>query len=697
MRMIYQSEAAECGLACITMIAGHYGYEIDLATLRSRFSVSLKGSNLQHLLQLADQLHLAGRALRLELDELQHLNLPCILHWNMNHFVVLKKVNKNSVVICDPALGERNVAWSELSDSFSGIALELQPTSEFKPRNEKVRLGLSAFWQRIDGLVPALTKIFVLSLLLQVFVLAAPYYLQLVVDDVLVSMDQPLLAVLAMGFGLLMLVRVVTQALRSWLVLYLGSTMSVQMATNLFRHLVHLPMAFFEKRHIGDIVSRFGSLTKVRELMTSSLVEGLIDGIMAIGLLLMMYVYSPILASVVLGSVVIYALLRWILYHPMRERTEASIMASAKEQSNFMETVRGMQSVKLFGKQSQRMSLWQNRYAESVNQQFLLGKWNINYQTINQLLFGIENTLIVMLGALAVIGGSLSVGMLFAFITYKSQFTERMASLIDKLVQLFMTRLHLERLADIALTEKETDQAAGAFRPISGQIAVENLGYRYSATEPVLFENLTFHVEAGESVAIIGPSGSGKTTLAKLMLGLLPAAAGKVVVDGTDIRHLGLNNYRQQIAAVMQQDQLLSGSLAENIAFFDPEMDLDWVQQCAVLAGIHRDIEAMPMGYNALIGDMGSSLSGGQRQRIYLARALYKRPKILFLDEATSSLDIQLESHVNDAIKALCITRIIIAHRPETIDSADRILLLCNGVVMDVTEKYNRDRYKYIA
>lgn len=697
MRLIYQSEAAECGLACVTMIAGHHGHQLDLATVRSRFSVSLKGTNLQHLLQLADQLNLAGRALRLELDELRMLSLPCILHWNMNHFVVLKKVCKQHIVILDPAVGERRVPLSEVSDSFSGIALELQPSSEFQPRDEKVRLGLTTFWQRIQGLGPALAKIFLLSVLLQVFVLAAPYYLQLVVDDVLVSMDKPLLSVLALGFGLLMLVRVVTQALRSWLVLYLGSTMSMQMATNLFRHLVHLPMSYFEKRHIGDVVSRFGSLNSVRELLTTSLVEGLIDGIMAVGVLVMMYLYSPLLAGVVLSAVLLYALLRWLLYKPMRERTEASIMASAKEQSNFMETVRGMQSVKLFGKQSQRLSIWQNRYAESVNQQFLLGKWQVSYQTINQLLFGVENTLVVMLGALAVINGSLSVGMLFAFMTYKSQFTERTASLIEKLVQLFMTRLHLERLADIALTEKESDKAAGAYHEISGQISVEKLAYRYSATEPLLFDNLTFSIAAGESVAIIGPSGAGKTTLAKVMLGLLPAAEGKVLVDDIDIRHLGQQHFRQQVAAVMQQDQLLSGSLAENIAFFDPDIDLERVQQCAVMAGIHRDITAMPMGYNALIGDMGSSLSGGQRQRLYLARALYKRPKILFLDEATSSLDIQLEGHVNQAIKTLCITRIIIAHRPETISSADRVLLLCNGKLMDVTEQYKRERLKDIA
>lgn len=688
MQLIYQSEAAECGLACMAMIANHHGHQIDLSTLRNRYAVSLKGANLQHLMQLGDQLGLAGRALRLDLEHLEQLQLPCVLHWDMNHFVVLKKVTSKYIVILDPGMGERKVMMEEVSDSFTGVALELKPTSEFKKVDERVKLGLTAFWTKVQGLFPALIKIFVLSLLLQAFLLASPYYMQLVVDDVLVSMDQPLLVVLAMGFGLLMLVRVLTQALRGWVILYLGSVMNLQMATNLFRHLLHLPLSFFEKRHIGDIVSRFGSLAQVRELMTTSLVEGIIDGIMAITVLVMMFIYSPTLAFVVLVAVVLYGLLRWALYRPLKERTEASIVASAKEQSNFMETVRGMQSIKLFGQQSQRLNLWQNRFADSVNQDFRLGKWQVSYQTINQLLFGIENTLVVYLAAHAVMNGVISVGMLFAFMTYKQQFTERMASLVEKIVQLYMTRLHLNRLADIALTEKEDEGGLGQTKDISGDIEVKGLTYRYSATDPLLFDQLDFSVKAGESVAIIGPSGTGKTTLAKLMLGLLTPESGKIEADGVDIRHIGLRQYRQQVAAVMQDDQLMSGSLAENIAFFDTEMDMERVVGCAQLAGIHHDVMAMPMGYNALIGDMGSSLSGGQKQRILLARALYRKPKILFMDEATSSLDVQLEHHVNEAIKQLNMTRIIIAHRPETILSADRIVQLYQGKITDVTEEY---------
>lgn len=686
--MIYQSEAAECGLACMAMVANHHGQQLDLTTLRNRYRVSLKGANLQQLMQLANQLGLTPRALKLDLDDLKNLRTPCILHWEMNHFVVLKKVHHNGITILDPALGERRVSLADVDKSFTGVALELTPSTEFKKIDERVSLGLTAFWSKVQGLVPSLTKLFILSLLLQVFVLAAPYYTQLVVDEVLISQDKPLLVVLALGFGLLMLLQVLTQTLRGWVVLHLGSVMSVQMAANLMRHLVHLPLSFFEKRHMGDVVSRFGSLNSVRELLTNSLVEGVIDGIMAITVLIMMYLYSPQLSLVVGIAVLLYALLRWALYRPLHQLTEASIVAAAKEQSNFMETVRGMQSIKLFGLQTQRLNIWQNRFADAVNQNYRLGKWQISYGTINQLLFGIENILVVYLAALTVMTGEMSVGMLFAFMAYKNQFTNRTAALIDKVVDIKMTRLHLDRLADIALTEKEDEGSASDSRALSGQLSLTAIRFRYASNDPLLFNDLTLNVQAGENIAIIGPSGTGKTSLMKVMLGLLPAESGKVEVDGIDIRHLGLRHYRSQIAAVMQDDQLMSGTLAENISFFDPQLDMQRVVEAAQLAGIHQDIATMQMGYNSLVGDMGSTLSGGQKQRVLLARALYRKPKILLMDEATSHLDVQLEHYVNQAIKQLNMTRIVIAHRPETILNAERILQLHQGQLQDVTTTY---------
>lgn len=686
--MIHQSEAAECGLACMAMIANHHGHQLDLTTLRNRYSVSFKGANLQQLMLLANQLDLTCRALKLDLDDLKNLKMPCILHWEMNHFVVLKKVHRNGITILDPAMGERRLSMRDVDQAFTGVALELTPSNEFKKIDERVKLGLTAFWSKVEGLLPSLLKLFVLSLLLQLFLLATPYYTQLVVDEVLISHDKPLLVVLALGFGLLVLFQVVTQTLRGWVVLHLGSVMSVQMATNLMRHLLHLPLSYFDKRHMGDVVSRFGSLNSVRELLTNSLVEGVIDGLMAIAVLVMMFLYSPKLALVVVLVVLVYAVIRSILYRPLHQLTEASIMASAKEQSNFMETVRGIQSIKLFGQQAQRLNLWQNRYADAINQSYRLGKWQISYQTINQLLFGLENILVVYLAALTVISGDISVGMLFAFLAYKTQFTNRMAALIDNLIEIKMTRLHLERLADIALTDKEDEGLNQPSRDISGQLRLTNIRFRYANNELLLFNDLCLDIPAGANIAIIGPSGTGKTTLMKLMLGLLPAEYGKVEVDGIEIKQLGLRNYRSQISAVMQDDQLMSGTLAENISFFDPQLDMQRVYQAAQLAGIHQDISAMQMGYNSLVGDMGSALSGGQKQRLLLARALYHQPKILLLDEATSHLDVALEHYVNQAIQQLSMTRIVIAHRPETILSAERIYQLADGQLLDVTKAY---------
>lgn len=686
--MIYQSEAAECGLACMAMVANYHGHQLDLTTLRNRYSVSFKGANLQQLMLLGNQLGLAGRALKLELEDLGKLKTPCVLHWEMNHFVVLKKVHRGAITILDPAQGERRLPFKEVDKAFTGIALELTPTTEFKTVDERVRLGLTVFWSKAQGLWLSLFKLFLLSLLLQLFLLASPYYTQLVVDEVLISHDQPLLVVLALGFGLLVLIQVITQTLRGWVVLHLSSTLSVQMATNLMRHLLNLPLSYFDKRHMGDVVSRFGSLNAVRELFTNSLVEGLIDGLMAIAVLLMMYLYSPKLALVVVIAVALYAAMRFLLYRPLYQLTEASIIAGAKEQTNFIESVRAMQSIKLFGQQTQRLNLWQNRYTTAINQQYKLGKWQLGWQSSNQLLFGLENVMVVYLAALAVIAGDLSVGMLFAFLAYKTQFTNRSAALIDKLIEVKMTRLHLDRLADIALTEQEQEGSPQPSQQLSGNLSVRELSFRYASNEPLLFNGLTLEVNAGENLAIIGPSGCGKTTFMKLLLGLLSAESGKIEVDGVDIKQLGLRNYRSQVAAVMQDDQLLSGTLAENISFFDPEASLEQIYTAAQLAGIHQDILAMPMGYNSLVGDMGSSLSGGQKQRLLLARALYRQPKILFLDEATSHLDVQLEHYVNQAVQQLKMTRIIIAHRPETILSAERILLLQQGQLIDISQSY---------
>ncbi len=691
LKLILQTEAAECGLACIAMLANYYEYKIDLNTLRREYPISLKGASLQSLINTADRLQLASRPLRLDMEDLPKLSLPCILHWDMNHFVVLKKVTKHNITILDPGLGERIYRLAEVSRHFSGVALELTPTKNFKTKKAEKKLKLSELWDRITGLKRSLIQVFILSLLLQAFAIAAPFYMQLTVDDVIVSHDLDLMLILAIGFLLLMLIQVAVTALRSFVIMLMGTQMNIQIANNLFRHLIRLPLDWFEKRHIGDVVSRFGSLDQVKELLTTGVIEAIVDGIMVIGTLVMMFLYSPTLAWVVIVAVILYSIIRVILYKPLRRLSEENIVANAKEDSNFMETVRATQTIKIFGKETQRQTVWQNLYADAMNSGIRLGKLNIGYSAINGLLFGIENVIVIYLAANNVIDGVISVGMLYAFMAYKQQFTGKAASLIDKFIQFKMLSLHLTRIGDIALTPTESDDGgltgkSLAKQEIKGEISLNRLSFRYSASEPFIFENVSLTIKSGQSIAIIGPSGCGKTTLMKVMLGLLKAETGHILVDGIDIIKMGNQNYRNQIAAVMQDDQLLSGSIADNICFFDPEFEQEKIEACAKMAAIHSDIMVMPMTYNSLIGDMGTTLSGGQKQRIILARALYKGPKILFLDEATSHLDTELESHVNNSIKYLKMTRIIIAHRQETIKSADRVLLMKNGILSEVTK-----------
>lgn len=686
--MMLQTEVAECGLASMAMIANYHGHKVDLNSLRRKYAISSKGATLQGLISLADNLQFSSRPLRLELEELNQLKTPCILHWDLNHFVVLKEVKGNKVTIHDPAVGVRTWKLDEISKHFTGVALELTPTPEFKPEKIEKRAKLSDFWSRITGLKRVLIQILVLSILLQVFAIASPFYMQLVIDDVIISQDTDLLMVLALGFGLLMLINVIVTALRGTIILYMGTQLNIQMAANLFRHLLKLPMDYFEKRHIGDVVSRFGSLENVKQLMTTGLIETVVDGIMAIGLLVMMFIYSPTLAFIVIGAVVIYMIIRFILYRPFRQLNEELIVTNAKQNSNFMETVRGIQSIKLFGNENQRQTVWHNYYADAMNAGIRIGKLNIGYNFINGLLFGIENIIVIYLAATQVIESLMTIGMLYAFMSYKSQFTGKASALVDKIIQFKMLSLHLERLGDIILTEQEKDIHGERQLPeVKGELTLENISFRYSDNEPYILKDLNFTIEQGGSVAIVGPSGCGKTTLMKAMLGLLQPELGSVKIDGYDVRQIGLRNYRGMIGTVMQSDQLLSGSIADNISFFDPNFDQKRIEESATMAAIHQDIMAMPMAYHTLIGDMGSSLSGGQKQRLLLARALYRKPKILFLDEATSHLDVSLETVVNETVKKLNITRVMIAHRPETIAMADRVVALKAGKIVEVAQR----------
>lgn len=683
-RHVRQTEVAECGLACLAMVASFHNLDIDLNTLRRRHAPSLRGASLKSLIAVADQLGFASRPVKLPLDAIGDLHLPAILHWDMNHYVVLERIERGRALILDPAAGAaRRMPLAEVSRHFTGVAMELRPTAGFEPVSQRHRLHLRQLWGRMRGWKRAAAQTLALTIVLQAFTLASPYYMQLALDSVVPALDSNLLAVLALGFGLFTLFNAGASLLRGFVLLSVGTTMGYALATNLARRLFRLPVEWFERRHVGDVLSRFQSVQPIQDALTQGLVGSLVDGVLAVLTFALMVWYSAGLSLIALGAFAFYALVRLISFGFERDAREAGIVTIGKEQSTLIETVRGIVTLRLFGREAERHVLWQNRLADATNAQIGVARISIWQQAANTLIFGLENVVTIWLAIKLVLSGGFSVGMVVAYLAYKQQFLTRAASLIDQGIAFRMLGLHLERLGDIALEDEDRGFGVGANHdtPFTGHIQLKGIVYRYSPTDPLILNGVDLDVPAGSHIAITGPSGGGKSTLAKIILGLVEPDAGEVLIDGVPLHQFGYRNYRSQIAAVLQEDSLFAGSIADNIALFDEQAEVINIVQSAMAAAIHQEIMAMPMKYETLVGDMGSALSGGQKARVLLARALYKKPKLLFLDEGTANLDIMLESAVNEKISKMDITRIVIAHRPETINHAEMKYFLDSGHV----------------
>lgn len=676
--VIHQTETSECGLACLAMICGHFGKNIDLISLRRKFNLSSRGANLAGINSIAEQLGMVTRALSLELDELGALKTPCILHWDFSHFVVLVSVKRNRYVLHDPARGRRNVGLEEMTRYFTGVALEVWPGSEFSAETTQNRIHLRSLINSIYGIKSTLAKIFCLSVVIEAINLIMPVGTQLVMDHAIPAGDRGLLTLISAGLMFFILLRAATGMLRAWSSLVMGTLINVQWQSGLFNHLLRLPLAYFERRKLGDIQSRFGSLDTLRATFTTSVVGAIMDSIMVVGVFVMMLLYGGYLTWIVLGFTTVYVLVRLVTYSYYRQISEETLVRGARASSYFMETLYGIVTVKIQGMAERRGTHWLNLKIDAINSGIKLTKMDLFFGGINTFVAACDQVAILWLGTSLVIDNQMTIGMFVAFGSFRGQFSDRVASLTNFLLQLRMVSLHNERIADIALHEKEEKKPeldiVADMSPVS--LETTDLSYRYDSQSAPVFSGLYLSVTPGESVAITGTSGAGKTTLMKVLCGLFEPDTGKVLVNGTDIRQLGINNYHRMIACVMQDDRLFSGSIRENICGFSEEMDETWMIECARASYIHDVIIKMPMGYETLIGELGEGLSGGQKQRIFIARALYRRPCILFMDEATSSLDTDSERFVNVAIKNMNITRIIIAHRETTLRTVDRVILI---------------------
>lgn len=692
--VILQTEAAECGLACMSMISAWHNHALDLSELRREHGVSQKGLTLTQLIQVARRCGYTTRSLRLEMDDLKKLRLPCILHWDMTHFVVLKEVGSKRCVIHDPAIGQRALSMDDVSASFTGVALELTPDETFVTAPAPPKVKISQLIGRIIGLKSSVTYVVMLALAIELISLLLPLFSQWTIDDVIVSSDRHLLVILMIGYAMTLIIKQVMSTIRAWVMMFITTSVRVQWQGSVFRHLINLPVSFFERRHLGDLVSRFDAVDAIQGTLSSSFLVAVLDGILSIVTLVMMVLYSGWLTLIPCTVIVLYAVGRFIWYLPLRNASQEEIIHAAKQNSHFLETMRGIKTLQLFQKNGQRADEWLTLLVNQLNASVRTQKLQILYQQLNGMLFAADSLLVLGIGASMVIDQTFTVGLLMAFISYKGQFLERVANLIDNAFALKMLSIQTERLADIVLTEPEQPALNSPdAAPASGapELTFSHITFQYAPQEPEVLHDVSFMVKAGECVAIAGASGGGKTTLGQLALGCLTPTQGEILINNVPLSRFGLERLRAMSAAVLQDDVLFAGTILENITFFDRRCDRELVTECAQIAAIHSDIMAMPMQYNTMVGDMGAALSGGQKQRLFLARALYHKPRFLLLDEATSSLDVMLEQHVSEALRRLNMTRLIIAHRPQTLMMVDRVIVIDNGRV--VAEKLPGDLF----
>ncbi|EPV8439246.1 peptidase domain-containing ABC transporter [Klebsiella variicola] len=706
--VIRQTESAECGLACLTMIACWHGLLTDLPTLRERFSISTQGMTLQRLMECASGIRLSSRAVRLEPEDLKSLSLPCILHWNINHFVVLHKVQGGKLVIHDPDKGRVTLSLQDAGKHFTGVALELTPAGDFTVRDERKKIRLRQLTGETPGLRTAMLRIIIFALALEVLTLGSPLINQMVIDEVLVAADRSLLTVIIIALLLLSLTQMLLSLARQWASITLSVNFNMQWTARVFHHLVRLPLAWFDARSKGSINARFEAVDTIQQALTTQVLEGILDVLLVVTTLCMMLLYSPEMTLIALLAAIIYGVLRALWYPSLRQSAEDAWDAGARESGYFLETLNGILSLRINGVTAYREAAWLNLNVTRRNTQLRQSRLLMCYDIAHTLTGSVVSAVVLWKGAGEVLNGSFTVGMLVAYLSYQMRFSSSISSLTDKFFSWRMLDIYNDRLADIVLTTTEGHQqqpvqeynSTSVIPPISrGTVAgddhpplsLEHITFSHKGGHKPILRGASLTLYPGEVVAITGKSGCGKSTLVKLILGIHIPDEGTIRTFGILQTHPDYFQVRRRIGTVLQDDHLFSGSIADNIIFYSEDRNHERMTRCAQLALIDSDIMAMPMGYQTLIGETGGGLSGGQKQRILLARALYKKPGFLLLDEATSHLDVESEIQISQTLRLLGLPVLLIAHRPETIASADRVLYLADGDFTELKHPFTVD------
>ena len=684
-----QHDQSDCGAACLGMICKYYKMPIGLNRLRDMSNVSRYGTSMAALAEAAETIGFVTRGVRTGYEALMRTELPAILHWEGNHFVVLYQINKKEVKIADPGVGIRKLSRAEFEKGWTNRALLLEYTDQVA-ENEPSQSSFKRFFPLIRPYTGILIEVLLASLVLSLFGLASPIFMQTIVDQVLVHHDEDLLNLMLVGMVVIALFQMGTSTLRVYLIGYVSARLSIAMLSRFYRHLLSLSMRFFALRRTGDLTTRFRENATIQRLLTGATVSAVLDFIMLFVYLALMFYYNAELTLVMLIFVPLSVGLTLIYTPILKSFSQRAFLARAEQSSVLIDSLHGIDVVKSEAVERATRWQWEGKFTKEIQIGFQRLKMQMLFGGIGSVINLLSSTVILWYGASLVIAGDLSVGQLMAFNALIGNVMGPIMGLIGIWPQVQEARIALDRLNDVYDTQMEDARQQGqglVLKHLEGRVVFDAVFFRYGvgSDEPYVLNNIDLILEPGQKVAVVGRSGAGKTTLVKLLPRLFDPSEGRVTLDGMDVRDLDPHWLRRQVGMVMQEPFLFSGTIAENIAIGQTDADMDRLLEVSRLSCVHDFVSDMPLGYETKVGEQGVGLSGGQRQRIAIARALYHDPKILIFDEATNALDTDSEQAIQANLDMFLDDRtaLIIAHRLSTVRDADAIVVLDKGHIVE--------------
>jgi ABC-type bacteriocin/lantibiotic exporter with double-glycine peptidase domain len=682
--IIKQIESADCGAACLSMVLAYHGYSVPHDQVR-QVSGTSRGTDAATIIAGGEQLGLRGRGLRIEVEDLPHLPVAAILHWDFNHFVVFERKRGDYVELVDPRSGRRRVPISQFRRHFTGVALvfePIEPIESVRPA-EGTRSKAWRYLARLFSERSLVRRVVLTSIAMRTLALALPLLTAMVVDRVLPRGDYDLLTIAACGMGFVLGFQLLSSLIRSYLLIELRTRLDIRMTLGFVGHLLSLPYAYFTRRSAGDLMLRVGSNTQIRDLLTSSMLSTFLDGGLALTYLVLLFVLSPALAALSVGLALLQLIVLLVSRHRYAMLASQDLESQARAHAYLNQMLIGIETLKVTGAENRALEQWSNLYVEQLNVALQRSRMQMVIDAANGLLQTAAPLALLAVGTLLVLGEAISLGTMLATTALATGFLTPLANLVGAAFQLQLLGSYIDRIDDVLSTEPE--QRRGMVTPprLSGEVELHQVSFRYSVNEPYVVRDVSLSIKPGTTIAIVGRSGSGKSTLAALLLGLHPPSEGRITYDGYNLAELDHHKLRQQLGMVPQNPFLFAGSIRENLQLGNPLASLERIVTATRQACIDADIRAMPMSYETIVADGGASLSGGQRQRLALARALLHEPAILVLDEATSSLDATSERTVMEHLRALSTTRVLIAHRLSTIVHADQIIVMQHGRVVE--------------